>query len=150
MNQTSLEKSNGTKPAEEPPAPKVFTVALVDGSIWQLGESVPGTDETGALDASGNLDVGKLGKQAIKVLAMHEQGDGSVKVYGMPVPGSNYDEQKTAFVITLSSHTIRSVVTAARFDVWHELLEDEEFEDDEEEEIEEDVKPQNVSNGATS
>jgi hypothetical protein len=121
-------------PAEDLPPEIVVQVLLLDGEIFQLGASVPGTDAVGAEGPEGQLIPELVGKQAIKVIGMFHF-NGGIEVFGSPVPGSRNDQEKKGWILSLPGHTIKRVVTMARFDTFNALLQEarEGYPDDEEE-----------------
>jgi hypothetical protein len=119
MNQATPAQSSS-----QPEPPKVFAVSLVTGEIWQLGRPVPGTDQTRSVGSDGQEIVQSEGSQTLIVRQMFVNGDGSVDVYALPVPGSAFDKQQTGAIFTLYPLTIQRVLTVARFDVWKDMLED--------------------------
>jgi hypothetical protein len=100
------------------PRPMIFAVLLDNGMVFQIGQSVPGSDDVGAVANQPET----RGKQALKVLAMFEEDDGAILVYCAPVPGSPFDQQSTSIIERLYPRTIRHTLTVARNDVFKDLL----------------------------
>jgi hypothetical protein len=162
MTQPIVQQPNGqSAPQPDPnrPPPKLFTVALVDGEMWQLGGWVPGSDATLSRGTDPNDPVtygkeieGTAGRQALRIVDMIPNEDASVDVYAVPVPGSEFERQQTAIVITLYPLTIRRTLTIAKFNVWQEMLEEANAPDDDDDDDLEPDEPEAgslpVANGA--
>jgi hypothetical protein len=119
MNQTSPQQQ--TDPSLSPP-PKLFAVSLVTGEIWQLGAPVPGSELTRSRGQNGQELEGTEGQQALIIMEMFPNDDGSIEVYASPVPGSAFDRQQTGAIFAIYPLTIARTLTVARFDVWKEML----------------------------
>jgi hypothetical protein len=117
MNQVSAQE----QPNLSPP-PKLFAVALVTGELWQLGSYVPGSELTKSRGPDHREIEGTEGQQALVIMEMFPNEDGSVEVFASPVPGSAFDRQQTGAVFTLYPLTIQRLLTVARFDVWKQML----------------------------
>lgn len=139
MTQPVVHQPNGqptSQPTESPP-PKLLTVTLINGEMWTLGGFVPGselelsrgTDPTNEA-TYGRPIPGTAGQQAFRIMDMITNEDASIDVYAAPVPGSEFDRQQTAIVITHYPNMIQRTLTIAKFDVWKEMLEDANAPDD--------------------
>jgi len=142
-----VQNPNVTPVAEQPP-PKLFAVALLIGEMWQLGGYVPGSEATLSRGSNpqdpttyGMEIQGTEGREALRIIDMIPNDDGSVEVFAAPIPGSEFDRQQTACVFTLYPATIQRTLTVARFDVWKEMLAEANAPDEDEEE-EEEEEPQ--------
>jgi hypothetical protein len=127
MNQASAPIAPTMDPA--PPPPKLFAVSLVTGELWQLGSFVPGSELTKSrgTDPSnpgtlGREIEGTEGQQALVIMEMFPNEDGSIEVFASPVRGSAFDLQQTGAIFTLYPLTIQRTLTVARFDVFRQML----------------------------
>jgi hypothetical protein len=108
-----------------PPRPQLFTVLQDNGSVWQVGESIPGSDQVGVTDETGAQHPENFGKQAIKILLMVEAEDGAILAYCAPVPGSDLDGKYASVIERIYPSTIRQTMTIARNDVFKSIVESE-------------------------
>ena len=155
MNQVSAQE----QPNLSPP-PKLFAVSLVTGELWQLGSYVPGSELTKSRGTDPNnkatygIEIdGSEGQQALVIMEMFPNEDGSVEVFASPVPGSAFDRQQTGAVFTLYPLTIQRTLTVARFDVWKQMLAEAQADaldpgDDDDDEIETETPALPATNGA--
>jgi hypothetical protein len=128
MNQVSAPIASAMNP-NAPPPPKLFAVSLVTGELWQLGGFVPGSELTKSrgTDPSNPVTLGREiegteGQQALIIMEMFPNEDGSIEVFASPVRGSAFDLQQTGAIFTLYPLTIQRTLTVARFDVFRQML----------------------------
>jgi hypothetical protein len=138
----------GAQPDPMSPPPKLFTVALVNGEMWQLGGFVPGSETTLSRGTDPNNPAtygkeieGTAGHQALRIVDMIPNEDASVDVYAVPVPGSEFERQQTAVIITHYPHTVQRTLTIAKFNVWQAMLEEANTPDDDDDDDDDDLEP---------
>jgi hypothetical protein len=128
MNQTSPQQQP-EDPHSDPP--KLIAVTLITGEIWQVGRPVPGSDMTKSLGVGADGIVreieGSEGQQTLMIKGMFVNEDASVDVYAKPVTGSAFEKQRAAAIFCLYPLTIQRTMTAARIEVWEDMLEDAEL-----------------------
>lgn len=120
MNQASAPVP--VHPNTNSPPPKLFAVSLVTGELWQLGSYVPGSELTKSRGPDGKEIDGSEGQQALIIMEMFPNEDGSIEVFASPVRGSAFDQQQTGAIFTLYPLTIQRTLTVARFDVFRQML----------------------------
>ena len=139
-----------TQPAAETPVaslpePVLFLLLLKDGTTWQVGESVPGSDHMGTIDAQGLQRPELIGQQALKIMRMIEREDATVVVYALPVAGSNFEKEKQGVIFKHPADQVKQSTYLARFDAFRFHLEQEvsewEADEAEEDELEESEAP---------
>jgi hypothetical protein len=148
-----------TQPATAPekiPYPMLFLLMLKDGTLWQVGGSVPGSDETGTVDAQGNVHPELAGTQALKIVKMVERDDDSVVVYAVPVKGSTFDQNGQGLIFKHPAESVRQLIHTARFDSFQLRMDKEiseweadDREEEEEDEDEEGLELPKIANGTT-
>jgi hypothetical protein len=145
-----MDQPTATSTEENLPSPVLFLLLLKDGTAWQMGQSVPGSDEMGTVDPDGSQHPERAGQQALKIVRMVEREAGEIYVYALPVSGSNFDREKQGVIFKHPSDQVKQSTYLARFDAFRFHLEQEISEWEEETDDEDELPPklETRANGA--
>lgn len=113
-----------------PPVPNTGIVQVMHEPIdemWAVGQVLPGTDKVLQTTVANNRIVaipGTEGTQAVRIEAFARQEDGSIRVFGRHVSGSENSKKGREVIIELSPDLIKNVTWLCSRDEYEDLLAD--------------------------